>query len=173
MFQPPDRAAERRPLLLGGAAVAVVLVVVLVVALARGGGGGGAGPSAGATPSPQILTGGFTKTTMTCPHEHEIGGDTCLIPLDLQAGRVIVTVTWTGDAIVAMGISDKNGKDLGPQITGEKGKAVFDSTKIGAPVRGPSVSASGTVPAGTYRLRVVDVTHPAAPFSFTVTVVNP
>ncbi len=138
----------------GAAAVVVAVVIVLVVVLlTRHSAPAPAPPAPSPTPIAD-LKGTFSKTTMTCPGKKEVVGDTCLITLHLD-GTAHVSVTWPGTALVALGIRDAAGKDVGPQVTGEKGNAVFDAKNLKA---------------GDYQLRVVDVTHPADPFDFSVLV---
>ena len=143
--------------MLGAAGAGVVLILVIGFLLLRGH-GSPSGPSG--PPQTIIYQGSFTKGTMVCPPATSaVPGDTCLIKIDLPAGKTHIEVTWNGPALVAMGVRGPlpNGKDVGPQTTGEKGKDTFDTP---------------TLEAGTYELRVVEVTKPG-PFNFTVSVNTP
>ena len=140
------------------AGVVVILAVILLVARGHGHAASGSqidSHAPAAPPAATVLHGQFTATTMTCPGASEIPGDTCFITLTLPAGRTHVVVTSPGSAVMAIGIRDQAGRDLGPQTTGEHGTAVFSATDGGV---------------GSYQLRVVNVSHPAIPFAFTVSV---
>jgi len=146
------------------AGVVVILAVILLVARGYGHAASGSqvdsrAPSAHASPSRvpavTVLHGQFTATTMTCPGAGAIPGNACFIALTLPAGRTRVVVTSTGSAVIAIGMRDEADRDIGPQTTGEHGIGVFSAAHATA---------------GTFQLRVVDVSHPAIPFAFTVSV---
>ena len=122
--------------------VAVALVVLLVARQHRG---SASIATTSAVPVGAPLSGNFDGATMRCPGSSQSAvGDTCVIPLSL-AGDVTVHLSWTGgDAktLVALGMRDSQGKDLGPQVTGRGGTADF--------------KAKGLV-VGTFQLRVVNV----------------
>jgi hypothetical protein len=157
----PPASRELRPLMPFAITAGVVVVLAVILLVARGHGHAASGPDvdsrapAAHARAAMVLHGQFSATTMTCPGAGEIPGDTCLIALTLPAGITHVVVTSTGSAVIAIGIRDEAGRDLGPQTTGEHGTGVFSA-------------ADGR--AGSYQLRVVNVSHPSNPFAFTVSV---
>jgi hypothetical protein len=143
------RHGQRWLVIVAGLACATIVVGLVLIALTLTGVLGGSSVT-----NEVYQTGTFTKTTMTCPGQKETLGDTCLLPVHLS-GSTRIQVTWSGSPLIALGLRDSRGRDVGPQVTGDHGTAVLTASKLTA---------------GTYQLRVVDVTPPDQPLRYTIAI---